>query len=294
MPKKCILILLDGIGDRSYKAFDHQTPLQAAKTPTLDSLADGGANGLFHAAAQGMALPSETAHFLMFGYEMSDFPGRGALEALGGGLEINPGDVAVLSHFSCLEISNDCLLLKKGKPTVSEEDISVLIEAIQKYTANGITIRFNPTGNTRGIITIEGEVSPFITDSDPFIDGRLLISVQPWYDYRYDKAAINTARSLEEYLLWAHDQLSFHPINERRHKNNQLPLNGLVTQRAGQLKRVVPFPEQFGMRGLCMASGMVYWGLSSYLGLESEKVTDSDNPGKDLAERITLAHELTH
>jgi 2,3-bisphosphoglycerate-independent phosphoglycerate mutase len=68
MPKKCILLLLDGIGDRSYKQFDNQTPLQAARTPVLDKIAAGGSNGLYHAALLGQALPSENAHFHMFGY----------------------------------------------------------------------------------------------------------------------------------------------------------------------------------------------------------------------------------
>ena len=63
MAKKCILILLDGLGDRAYEELNYLTPLQAAKTPTLDRLAAGGANGLYHAAMLGQALPSENAHF---------------------------------------------------------------------------------------------------------------------------------------------------------------------------------------------------------------------------------------
>ena len=45
---KIILILLDGLGDRSYKVLDDLTPLQAASTPNLDRLAYLGSNGLFH------------------------------------------------------------------------------------------------------------------------------------------------------------------------------------------------------------------------------------------------------
>ena len=47
---KIILVLLDGIGDRSYKLLDRRTPLQAATTPNLDRLAQMGSNGLFHDA----------------------------------------------------------------------------------------------------------------------------------------------------------------------------------------------------------------------------------------------------
>jgi 2,3-bisphosphoglycerate-independent phosphoglycerate mutase len=51
---KIILILLDGLGDRSYQALNRLTPLQCASTPNLDALAEKGSNGLFHAASPGM------------------------------------------------------------------------------------------------------------------------------------------------------------------------------------------------------------------------------------------------
>ncbi|MRR37801.1 phosphoglycerate mutase, partial [bacterium] len=80
---RCILLLLDGLGDRSHPVLHGKTPLQTAHTPNLDHIASIGMNGLFHAHLQGTALPSELAHFLMFGYRMEEFPGRGVVEALG-------------------------------------------------------------------------------------------------------------------------------------------------------------------------------------------------------------------
>ena len=56
MPSKCILILLDGLGDRAYVNLGHKTPLQAAETPNFDRLARLGSNGLFHGKRQGLAL----------------------------------------------------------------------------------------------------------------------------------------------------------------------------------------------------------------------------------------------
>ena len=127
MPKKCVLILLDGIGDRSYAQLDDQTPLQAANTPVLNELAEGGANGLYHAALLGQALPSENAHFAIFGYDMADFPGRGALEALGAGIAIAPQDVALLAHFACLTERNETLFLDTGKPEADDAEIADVV-----------------------------------------------------------------------------------------------------------------------------------------------------------------------
>ena len=80
---KIILVLLDGLGDRAHSVLEQRTPLQAASKPHLDRLACLGSNGLFHAAVCGQCLPSENAHYLIFGFEMREFPGRGPLEARG-------------------------------------------------------------------------------------------------------------------------------------------------------------------------------------------------------------------
>jgi len=288
-PKKCILILLDGIGDRSYEHLGNQTPLQAAKTPNLDKLAAGGANGLFHASLLGQALPSENAHFVLFGYDLSQFPGRGVLEALGAGIDLGPKDVAVLSHFVSLRESDGCFILEEGKPKVQEDEISELVRVVSEHETGQVFINFNRTERFYGVITLSGNVAPFITDSDPFVDGKPLIEVMPWSDYKTDPASQNAASVLKDYLLWANGRLKDHPVNRKRTDKGQRPVNGLVTQRAGQLKQVIPFAQRYGLRGLSISSGVVYWGLCAYIGMESMKVSDTADPGKDMAERLKLA-----
>lgn len=291
MPEKCILILLDGLGDRSYSELDFKTPLQAAKTPVLDRLAQASANGMYHAGCMGQALPSENAHFIMFGYDINEFPGRGALEALGAEIEFQYKDVAVLSHFASITESEKKIVLKEGKPVISDPEIAEFIDVVREFEAGEVRIRFHPTGGIRGIVTLHGRVSPFITDSDPFVNNRPLINIQPWDGYRDDPATELTARALKKYLIRVYHTLRVHPVNQARSRNGKLPINCLVTQRAGQLKHITPFEDRYGLRGLSMASGLVYWGLARYIGLDVKKVTDTGNPGKDLAERIHTAYE---
>lgn len=281
--------MLDGIGDRSYKQLDHQTPLQAARTPVMDELASGGANGLYHAGHLGQALPSENAHFVMFGYDMSAFPGRGVLEALGAGIRLGRKDVAVLTHFACLRESEGILLVDERKPVISEHEVSMLIREVEEYKTHGVHVRFIQTGGIFGIILLSGDVAPYITDSDPFIDGRPLIEIEPWADFKQDKATGNTAKALKEYLVWVYYCIKDHPVNRPRISNGQLAINGFITQRAGQLKDVTPFKQCNGLRGLSIASGIVYLGLGRYTGMDTIKVADTANPGDDLAGRIKIA-----
>jgi len=291
MAQKCILLLLDGLGDRAFPEFEHRTPLQAAHTPTLDAIARRGANGLYHAARPGQALPSENAHFAIFGYDRQEFPGRGALEALGAEIALAPTDVALLAHLVEVREEKGHLVLQRDLPEIDPSEIEELTQAIAQYQTADISIEFCRTGGLFGILILRGAVAVHVTDTNHMWEGRPLPEVEPWAACPDPEKAGNTARALKEYLLQAHDRLQSHPVNQRRMDQGRGPVNFLVTQRPGQLKSVPSMQERYGLRGLSIASGMVYWGLSRFLGLEVCKVKDTDDPGADLAARLALARQ---
>jgi 2,3-bisphosphoglycerate-independent phosphoglycerate mutase len=298
--KKCVLIILDGLGDRSYPAFGHQTPLQAAYTPALDRIATAGANGLYHAAHLGQALPSENAHFAIFGYDQHDFPGRGALEALGAGVSLSENDVALLAHFSSVQVRDGRLFLTRDTPPAAPAEIRELIPVISHYQWQDIDLSFHPIKGLFGVIVMKGDVSPFVTDTNPMRDYVPVMELLPWKSQANDSTAIRTAQALKDYLIHVHTLLNKHPVNQARTGANLPPLNGLVTQRAGRLKKITPFTEQFGLKGLSITSGAVFKGLSTYLGLNFLQVADTNDPQKDMAERLSLAraslsdHDFIH
>ena len=292
MAKKCILILLDGLGDRPCTELDNKTPLQAARTPVLDAIATDGASGLYHAGIVGQAMPSENAHFAIFGYDTRDFPGRGALEALGAGIHIEKEDVAILAHFVSLKKQNDTLWLVQNKPTLSIEESRAFFSFCGSMDVDNIRFQFTPTHSFRGILTLKGSVSPFITDTDPFMDDRPLIEPEPLMQYAADGNARKTADALKQYILQVNTLLENHPINEKRRTENSPLINGIVTQRPGQLKSVKPFQEKWGLKGCILSAGIVYRGLGRFLGFDHKDVTDTDDPGDDLARRIQMASRM--
>jgi 2,3-bisphosphoglycerate-independent phosphoglycerate mutase len=291
LPTKCILILLDGIGDRSHGQLGDLTPLRAAHTPSLDRIASLGANGLYHAWAQGQALSSEDAHFAMFGYESSEFPGRGVLEALGAGVDLAPRDVAVLAHVASVREADGCLVLEEGTPWACDEEAEAVTREIGEYETNGVRIRFTRTKGLFGIVTLSGDVAPQLTDTDPVREGRTLSEVRPWQEYGADPAARNTAEALKAYLLWTYHRLQSHSLNRSRMERGMRPINALVTHRAGRLKPVQPFCERYGLKGLSISSGLVYGGLCAYLGLDFKQAAESGDPARDIADRLITAYE---
>ncbi len=288
---RCILLLLDGLGDRSHPVLNGKTPLQAAHSPNLDQIATIGMNGLFHSHLQGTALPSELAHFLMFGYRLDEFPGRGVVEALGEGLDVREGDVALLTRIFSVTEEQGALVLTHENPELDQSSCQILQQEIGIFKQDGIEVEFVPTKGIGGILILRGDVSSAITDSNPIHEGRPLMEVLPLRRASEDLCAQRTAAVLNAYLCWSYRKLSAHPLNKKRVKMGLPPINAVGTQRAGMLGKLPTFAERWGLKGLIIASGALYNGIGQVVGMDTRRVKDTDDPSRDLLERLKLAHQ---
>jgi 2,3-bisphosphoglycerate-independent phosphoglycerate mutase len=296
-----ILVLLDGLGDRAYRVLDYRTPLQAAVTPNLDRIALRGSNGLFHAASPGLCLPSETAHYLMFGFEMQEFPGRGLLEAVGCNIPFAEADVISLAHFSCIEWRGDLPLLTHSRRDIKGDgdDLSRLYACLTPYETEGIRLSLHQTHFNDAVLVMNGEVSPFVCDPDPMIIGRPMAEILPLDGNPEPEKAAGTARALNRYLSHCHRILRDHEINSRRKAKNEAPANFLAVQRCGRRIRHGSFQKRWGWAPMLVGSGAVYAGLAHELGMTFVRMKDGEDPGRDLRERIDVAlsdrsHDFVH
>jgi 2,3-bisphosphoglycerate-independent phosphoglycerate mutase len=287
--RKCVIVLLDGLGDRAASSLGHRTPLQAAKTPHLDRLAREGACGLFHAAHLGQALPSENAHFALFGYDAAEFPGRGPLEALGANIEIGPQDVAILAQIASVRPENGGLLVVDRRLKSDGQEAQQLFAAIESGEFEGLQFRFIHTHQLSGILVVRGGASPFITDTDPLLVGQMMIKPQAWHHHPADSGIEHTIRALKSYLKFTRAALADHPVNHARGQRGQSAANVVLTQRAGRLMSVPTFRQRYGLRGLLLSSGIVLPGLAKYIGMDCDPVVDTGDPADDVARRIAAA-----
>ncbi len=106
--KKILYVILDGLGDDPLDALGGKTPLEAARTPHLDSLAARGKNGYVVTVGEGIAPESDIAVFSVLGYDPREHhSGRGPIEAVGAGIEMNGGDLAYRVNFATVEKDGD-------------------------------------------------------------------------------------------------------------------------------------------------------------------------------------------
>ncbi|WP_338605960.1 alkaline phosphatase family protein [Desulfoferula mesophila] len=289
LERKCILVLLDGLADRAQPSLRGRTPLEAAETPNLDSLAAEGACGYFHALSPGQALSSEAAHFFMMGYSPEEFPGRGYLEALGEELEFGPEDILLLAHLARARREGDRLVLAEKKPRLPEEEAKEFFSLVRAYQGPRGAARLEHTKGSSGVLILSGgALAASITDSDPMYPGLPLMEPLPWEGAESDPAALNTCALLADYLAWAHRRLAVHPLNTEAAR----PVNAVITQRAGRAPRgLSTIAQRWGLRALSISSAPIYRGVFRALGASALVVPEGANPGRDLTAKLALAAE---
>ncbi|UCD71119.1 MAG: 2,3-bisphosphoglycerate-independent phosphoglycerate mutase [Syntrophobacterales bacterium] len=285
-----VFLILDGLSDRPQRALGWKTPLEAAETPNLDRLASLGSNGLLDPLAPGIPMGSETAHFLIFGYPLEDFPGRAVIEAMGRNIPMEPGDVLCLGSFTTVVPDGRRLIRKQlayeHPESIDEKAVVALSEDISAFKHEGISLELRYTGRGEGILFLRGSVGPHFTDSDPFEDGRPILKVQPLEGPGKDLAQ-RASEAINGYLLWAYEILRDHPVNRDRAK----PINFLVTKWSGRFPETppLPFSAKYGLKGVAIENGPLYVGLARFLGLEPVEIPPEKDVTRDMDQKVKYA-----
>jgi len=269
---KTILVLFDGLGDRVYPELGDKTPLEAAHTPHLDSLCKKAETGMMIPYRQGVPLGTETAHFLLYGYELTDFPGRGAIEALGEGIPLQEDEVYLRCCFATVEENHGFYFLDRYARELTPEEINELTESIPKEI-QGVKISWKYSFDMHGIITLKGEnISSAISDSDPHFAGDHVIQVEPFETK--DSRAVFTAGVVNRFLVETYNALKEHPVNKKRVKQGKPPANFIISKWAGRRNALPPFHEKHGISSLILGASDLLKGVTMFLGMDFEKCSD--------------------
>lgn len=289
---KVLLVILDGLGDRPSPLLDRRTPLEAAHTPNLDRLAAMGITGLMTPLSPGVALGTPLAHFLLFGYRLDEFPGRGVFLAVNHGLEPTPDEVICAVRLATVEPGDEGLRIVKRLMNYGEPDSRLLAEAIAQREIDGLQFELRYTGRSEGTLFIRGGASQHITDSDPLGKDLPVIKIQPMTEAPDPERARRTAAALNRYLSWVHRVLNQHPINQRRRAQGQLPANFLLTKWTARRRAIEPFATRWGFRAASVTSEGILRGVIMELGMHHVAVDKAGTVDDDLRRRLAEAQRL--
>jgi len=263
---KALLIIGDGMADRPLKELGGKTPLEVAEKPSLDQIAKNGICGILDPISPGVPPGSDAATLALLGYDaLETYRGRGALEALGSGVEILPGDVAFRCNFATVDKNLTVLDRRAGR--IETDEASKLAEALQSVRLSDPTaeVLFKDTVQHRAVLRLRGQdLSRMVSDSDPKKIGNPVLKVEP---IENTAEAVKTAKLLNELTKYFHKVLKNHPVNKERVKKGLPPANIVLFRGAGTLPEVKPLPVQYGVkvtaigamplvRGVCRVAGM--------------------------------------
>ncbi|MEM2907564.1 MAG: 2,3-bisphosphoglycerate-independent phosphoglycerate mutase [Candidatus Odinarchaeota archaeon] len=281
---KILLIVCDGMSDRLVSELGGKTPLEYAKTPNLDKIAELSITGVLDVLGPGVAPGSDSAHLALFGFDPAKYyPGRGPIEALGSNIPVKEGALACRFNLATVverKIEGGISLIVKDRRAgrISTEEAKTLIDDLQKQlnNVNGAKIKIIPNIEHRGILVVEGEgLCGDVTDSDPHEVDSCVNKCEALSSTVNFTEADKTARIINEVVKSSYHILKEHEINRLRVKNGLLPANILLPRGAGLVRIIEPFSKVWGMKGACIAKLSLYRGVARYIGMDVYDVPEA-------------------
>ena len=255
------------MADRPVEELDWKTPLEAAHKPSLDQIAKTGICGILDPIAPGIPPGSDTATLSLLGYDaLMVYTGRGALEALGSGVSVLPGDVAFRCNFATVD--ENMVVHDRRAGRIVSEDAVKLAESLQRVKLEKslkAKYLFRNTIQHRNVLLLRGpKLSTSVSDTDP---GKTTEKVAESRPLENSSEAELTAQILNTLSREFHKILKNHPLNKNRAKRNLLQANAVLCRGAGIVPHIRPLSKIYGItaacigatplvRGVCISAGM--------------------------------------
>ena len=265
---KAILLIGDGMADRPLKELNWKTPLETAEKPHMDKIARDGICGIMDPLSPGLPPGSDTATLALLGYDpFKVYSGRGALEAIGSGVDVPSGAVAFRCNFATVD--DQLVILDRRAGRISNEDASKLAESLQKVKLKkfeNVEFVFKNTVQHRAVLVLKGRsFSTAVSDSDPEKTGVKVLKVKPTAK---TVEAEFTAHVLNELLRQFHGILKDHPVNKDRVKRGLLPANIVLCRGAGTIPNVKAISKIYDVKTACVGAVPLVRGVCKAAGMD--------------------------
>ncbi len=252
---KILMVVLDGIGGLPLE-LGGETELATAVTPNMDALAKQGQLGQVELVGAGITPGSGPGHLSLFGYDPIKFVvGRGALSAVGIGVKLGFGDVAVRGNFATLGAGRIVDDRRAGRPSDEKnaEIVGKLKAAIPEL--GGVKVEIYTESEHRFVVVFRNPGTPLganLSDVDPQDTG-----VQPLVAEAHDEASQKTAELVNAFVASAEAALKDEP-----------QVNGVLFRGYSDVPHFPSFEDIYGLRAACIASYPMYKGLASLVGMD--------------------------
>lgn len=251
---KYALIIPDGVADEPQSRLNGRTPLQAARTPNMDQIAQLGGVGRSDNTPPSMPSGSDVATMSLFGYNPLELhTGRAPLEAAAQGIELGPYDWAVRCNLVTII---DGIMVSFTAEQISNDDSQRLIDLLQQELGSD-QWQFFPGVSYRNLLIYRGQpgdVAPFGSTTQ----------TRPPHDLTDGPVHADLPQGQGSDLLQSLMDRSIELFNRTEAGNSKATQIWLWGQ--GQAPALTPFLPRFGVQGGMITAVDLLRGLARLLG----------------------------
>lgn len=264
---KYAVVLYDGMADYPVPALNGKTPMEVAKKPNFDYLAQRGRVGIVKTVADGLKPGSDVANLSVLGYDPKVcYTGRSPLEAVSIGVKMKDDDIALRCNVVTLsdeEKYEDKTMLDYSAGDISSEEAAQIIKTVQEHFGNdeftfysGVSYRHCLIWN--GGTTLLGKMTP-----PHDISGRVIgeyLSTSP------------NAAALVKMMKESYDLLKDHPVNQKRIAMGKAPANSIWLWGEGSKPALADFKKTYSVSGSIISAVDLLKGIGICASMNTPEV----------------------
>jgi len=273
---KYLVVIPDGAADEPQDSLGGLTPLAAASTPALDSLAKKGVVGRTNHVPDSLNPGSEVACMSLLGYDpLTCFTGRAPLEAAAKGIELGPKDWAVRCNLVTIGDGLDGPVMTDFTADhISTDEAASLLAACQTGLARDfpelLGWEFATGVSYRNLLLYRAAADrPAPLGSDLRTTAPHDRVGQPIAD-AFPRGT--GSRLLTDVMAKSESWLADHPVNAARRAAGKGVATHLWLWGAGGRPAFVPFADQYGVSGRMITAVDLLRGLANLAGWTCREV----------------------
>ena len=261
---KYVVVLCDGMADLPIESLGGKTPMEMAKKPNIDRLAESSIVGIVKTVADGMKPGSDVANLSVMGFDPAEvYTGRSPLEAASIGIELSDDDVAIRCNL--VTLSDEEEYEKKTMVDYCGGDISTaeadeLIKTLGAELGGDVFDFYTGVAYRHCTIWHGGRSKGYTLVPPHDISGRAV--------GEYLKPHIENPE-LYDLMKKSVEILSNHPINRERVARGERPANSIWLWGQGTRAALPAFEEKYGIKGAVISAVDLLKGIAKSAKMES-------------------------
>lgn len=257
---KYVIVIPDGCADDPQESLGGKTPLQAARLPNMDRIAQMGCVGRADNVPRPLTPASDVATLSLFGYDpLVVYTGRSPLEAVAMGIKLGSNDWAVRCNVVTVE---DGLMRDFTAGHITTEEAREVIEALAPiFRASYPFLELYPGVQYRHALVCRDCDLMFSaqTKTQPPHD----IPDRPIEDHLPKGPGAELFRTL---MKMSQPVLANHPVNRARVAAGKRPATQVWLWGQGKAPSLKPFAEVYGKRGAIISAVDLVRGTGMLVG----------------------------